>query len=49
MFSNIGFIAGGALLVGGAVLFLTAPKSSTTKVGATPLPGGGAFAMQGTF
>jgi hypothetical protein len=28
MVSNIGFIAGGALLVGGAVLFFTAPSSS---------------------
>jgi hypothetical protein len=49
MFSNIGFIAGGALLVGGAVLFFTAPKASSTKVGATPLPGGGALAVHGTF
>ena len=49
MISNIGFIAGGVLLAGGAVLFFTAPKASSTKVGATPLPGGGAFSLQQTF
>jgi serine/threonine-protein kinase len=33
--STIAFIAGGVLLAGGAVLFLTAPKSATTGTGRT--------------
>lgn len=37
-FSTIGFIAGGVLLVGGAVLFFTAPKSEATGVLKKVLP-----------
>ena len=36
-------------LAGGAILYLAAPKASTPKVGAAPLPGGGTFVLQGTF
>ena len=31
MISNIGFIAGGVLLAGGAVLYFTAPKATTKE------------------
>ncbi len=52
--STVGFIAGGALLVGGAVLFFTAHPSSqqpATGVLFTPSvgPGGGGVMLQGTF
>ena len=46
--STIGFIAGGALVAGGAVLFFTAPKAhQDITVGIAPAPGG-AF-LRGTF
>jgi hypothetical protein len=52
--STIGFIAGGALVVGGAALFFTAHPSSqqpATGVLFTPSvgPGGGGMLLQGTF
>jgi hypothetical protein len=52
--STIGFIAGGALVVGGAVLFFTAHPSSqqpATGVLVAPSvgPGGGGVLLQGTF
>jgi hypothetical protein len=52
--STIGFIAGGALVVGGAVLFFTAHPSSqqpSTGVLFTPSvgPGGGGLLLQGKF
>jgi hypothetical protein len=39
--STIGFIAGGALLATGIVVFFTAPHGQTTGVGVSPLVGGG--------
>lgn len=48
--SDVSFIAAGAALVGGAVLYLTAPKAVKASVGAAPLPSGGAAALvQATF
>lgn len=48
--SDVSFIAAGAALVGGAVLYLTAPKPVKASVGAAPLPSGGAAALvQATF
>lgn len=50
--STIGFIAGGVLFAGGAVLWLTAPSaSSTSTVGLVPsvAPGGGGALLRGTF
>jgi len=48
--STIGFIAGGALLAGGAVIFLTAPRGAKT-VGLTVAPSvaGLSFALRGGF
>jgi hypothetical protein len=46
--STIGFIAGGVLIAGGAVLFFTAPKPrKDVSVGIAPGPGGGY--LTGTF
>jgi tetratricopeptide (TPR) repeat protein len=48
--STIGFVAGGALLAGGAVLFFTAPRSDrprATRVRAVPQIGG--LSLEGTF
>ncbi|HTQ47283.1 MAG TPA: hypothetical protein VMI75_31220 [Polyangiaceae bacterium] len=50
--STIGFIAGGVLVAGGAILWLTAPSaSSSTTVGLAPSvgPGGGGALLRGTF
>ncbi len=48
--SDVAFIAAGAALVGGVVLYLTAPKPVKATVGALPLPsGGGAALVQATF
>ena len=48
--SDVAFIAAGAALVGGAVLYFTAPKPLKATVGAAPLPSGGAAALvQATF
>ena len=52
--STVAFVAGGALLVGGAVLFFTAPASSrqpTTGLVVAPSvgPGGGGVLLRGDF
>jgi hypothetical protein len=50
--STIGFIAGGVLVAGGAILWLTAPSaSSSATVGLVPsvTPGGGGALLRGTF
>jgi len=52
--STIGFIAGGALLAGGAVLFFTAPSGSpaaepAASVGVRATPGGAAMTFGATF
>jgi hypothetical protein len=49
--STIGFIAGGALLAAGAVLFFTAPPSAakTGKLHLTPIAGPAAVGLRGTF
>lgn len=49
--STIGFIAGGVALAGGAVIILTAPKSSAPRVSATwsAGPGGGSVGLRGAF
>jgi hypothetical protein len=54
--STISFIAGGALLAGGAVLYFTAPKDAPksaalqrVRIGAAPAPGGGAFTIGGAW
>jgi hypothetical protein len=54
--STVGFIAGGVLAAGGAVLFLTAPKreaggaTGATGMWITPTVGGGAsVGASGTF
>jgi hypothetical protein len=53
MASTIAFIAGGALVAGGAIVFFTAPKkAATSRVGmaVTPSRGSGAvFSMQGAW
>lgn len=49
-YSTIGFIAGSALLVGGAVLYFTAPRAKpSVSVGAAPIASGGAALIQGAF
>jgi hypothetical protein len=54
--STVSFIAGGALLVGGAVLYFTSPKDTPktalvrrVRVGAAPTPTGGAFMIGGAW
>jgi hypothetical protein len=54
--STVSFIAGGVLLVGGAVLYFTAPKDTPktavlrrVRVAAAPTPTGGAFMIGGAF
>jgi hypothetical protein len=53
--STVGFVAGGALLVGGAVLFFTAPHASEPSAAARMLlvpgvgPGGGGMLLRGEF
>lgn len=48
--STIGFIAGGALLAGGVVLFFTAPKgTSGVEVTASPTVAGATFGVGGHF
>jgi hypothetical protein len=45
--STVGFIAGGVLLASGVVLYLTAPKGDSPRVGFEAKPGG--FAVNGEF
>lgn len=48
--SNVAFIAGGALAVGGLVLYVTAPDGSqTARVGWTPVAGGAQLTYGGRF
>lgn len=48
--STIGFIAGGALLAGGLVLVLTAPKSQhSATLGVSPTLGGASVGLSGRF
>jgi serine/threonine-protein kinase len=49
--STISFIAGGALVAGGVLLFLTAPsgREQPVALGARPIYGGGAFTFGGRF
>jgi hypothetical protein len=54
--STVGFIAGGVLLAGGAVLFFTAPSGSSPSTDSASLrvvpsagPGAAAMLLQGTF
>jgi hypothetical protein len=47
--STIGFIAGGALLAGGAALFFTAPSDSSTTAGVQIVPGVSGMTVRGTF
>jgi hypothetical protein len=49
--STVGFVAGGVLLAGGAVLFFTAPQSKRpVSVGASFVPGaGGAVRLDARF
>lgn len=47
--STIGFIAGGALLAGGVVLYLTAPKSGGVSVGPTASTTGAGLRVGGVF
>jgi serine/threonine-protein kinase len=46
--STITFVAGGALLAAGAIVFLTAPARGTS-IGWTPTPGGARVSVGGTF
>jgi hypothetical protein len=46
--STIGFVAGGALLVGGTILFFAAPKSTVT-VGVNGTPGGARATLGAAF
>jgi serine/threonine-protein kinase len=47
--STITFVAGGALLAGGAVLYFTAPRTTGPTVGLAPAPGGAAVSFAQTF
>ena len=51
--STLGFVAGGALLAAGVVVFITAPKGEGASTGlrVTPTlgPGGGAMTLRGAF
>ncbi len=51
--ATISFIAGGAALAAGGVIYLTAParapNASAIQVGPTALPGGGGMLVHGTF
>ena len=47
--STVGFIVAGVGAVGGAVLWLTTPRQSSTRIGAAPLAGGGEMLWQTTF
>lgn len=50
--STIGFVAGGALLVGGAALYLTAPRNEPVKtigLAVTPGPGGASVSLGGAW
>jgi serine/threonine-protein kinase len=49
--SDVAFIVAGAAVIGGAVLYLTAPKPGTprTSIAAAPLAGGGAAVVSGVF
>jgi len=48
--STIGFVAGGAALVGGAVLYLTAPDGSEAgRMQLSPIAGGAQFSFSGRF
>ena len=43
--ATVSLVAGGVLLAGGAVLWFTAPRAQTARVGLAPSPGG--FAVVG--
>jgi hypothetical protein len=47
--STVTFVAGGALLAAGAVLYFTAPKGAGPSVGVAPAPGGGMVSLAQTF
>lgn len=47
--SNIGFAAAGGALLGGAILYFTAPKPVQAAVRAQPLYGGAAAVLEGSF
>jgi hypothetical protein len=50
--STVAFIAGGALLAGGLVLYLTAPKgmeAQVTQLEVRQVPGGSALMLKGQF
>lgn len=47
--STIGIAAGAALVVGGVVLYLTAPSSKSTALLVSPTVGGGQFSLAGSF
>jgi hypothetical protein len=47
--STVGFVGGGALLAGGALLYFTAPKSDDVAVSATVSSGGGALSVCGRW
>ncbi len=47
--STISWIAGGALLAGGGVLYFTAPRAKVVTVGVSPLPGGVRVGLGGEF
>jgi hypothetical protein len=50
LISTIGFVAGGAALLGGAALYLLAPDSSqTSQVGIGPVAGGARVSYSGRF
>jgi hypothetical protein len=47
--SDVAFIAGGAAVVGGVVLYFTAPRGSTTTVGLAPAARGTGLSLVGRF
>ena len=47
--STVGYIAGGVFIAGAVVSYVFWPKKTDTHAGFTPLPGGGAFSLQGAF
>jgi hypothetical protein len=47
--STVAFIAGGALLAGGAAIYLTAPREGDVSVGPTAFVGGGGLGLRGTW
>ena len=47
--STIGFIAGGALAAGGAIIYFTAPSGSSVAIAPSATPHSAALALTGTF